>query len=892
MFKLSLPLSKVNNNSNSSSHEENTTAAVDRVGLSTDTTTTTDASNRNNEHIITSTANSSSSSNTTATNGITIPPVSLSNLISATISSSDNNRDDDMSYDDDEDFKDYETLSNHRKSEGTTTNNNTFFSSISFDTDPIPIENMSKLIGSSPSTMATTTTSEKSTFYTSNIKMFECFDAVSSKSSSDKVWKRDFQTKPLHTLVSNMNHHEGTTTNLSSCSSQFNTTSCYIVLHLYHHSHSAMSPQSNKPALSNDESRDETNFKLLEQLFTVGSLECTSSQMTDCAFTPRGLEYPFASTRLDSQHNTKYLFDLYVWYGKESSEFVKSRTIERALNLESLLHQPHAVEQLFHSGKPQSFYDLVLNKTDVGNSATTTPSSETSALSSLSSSSVLRHHLLSRIRAMMKGTPQKSSRHLFEELTLLSPDETFNNSDVDKLGTLLQLRKRPMAGVSKDEEHDSLESPRKKERTQLSPLNTRDVEHVEEPKVLSGRELAKACHYVCSKITDFLFLGSAAVAQDKKKLNENGITHIINSAASVYCDNYFPNDFTYYSLSLYDDPNESIIGSFYGVIEFIENAIKNGGKVFIHCQMGVSRSCCLTISYMMWKYKMSFARALDDVKQKRACCSPNAGFLVQLTQWETILGLNEKARKEPKSYLYRISPLNNFYAIHKELVPKLCHNTKNLDSRTCFLLQTKYDHCFLWIGSKSTNELQQAAEKFIGVLKSYSPIVIKEWIRIHEGQETEEFNQAMDTLEIDPRRANNTSEYPDLKYLQMTHEEAMDLLRQLRNVDKTADLEAEKELKEYKNGTLFSFEDGKFSEFDYFDSEDIADDMCYVMLPENEPKILVMIGYDVDLGDDSVDDKGEEIGELFIEWKKLPADTSIQVCEEDDPEFFRYFKNG
>ncbi|KAG2372855.1 hypothetical protein C9374_013135 [Naegleria lovaniensis] len=326
MFKLSLPLSKVNNTNS----EEG--VAVDRGTSSSDTTTTT----TNHEN-----SNSTSVPSSTTSNGITIPPVSLSNLKTVISSSSDNNNDTSYDDDDEEDIKDYEIFSNGKSARGTTTNSSSasFFSSISFDTDPIPIEAMSKLIGSSPST------GQDATLYTSNIKLFECFDATSSshKNSSDKVWKREFKTRPLHSLVSS-------TISSSSRSSQFNTTSCYIVLHLYHHSHlnSTTSPQqSNKhafPFATIDESstRDETNFRLLEQLFTIGSLD-GSNGMTDCAFTPRGLEYPFASTRLDSSQHNKYLFDLYVWYGKESSEFVKSRTIERALHLESLLQQPHAV---------------------------------------------------------------------------------------------------------------------------------------------------------------------------------------------------------------------------------------------------------------------------------------------------------------------------------------------------------------------------------------------------------------------------------------------------------------------------------------------------------------------------------------------------------------------
>ena len=68
-------------------------------------------------------------------------------------------------------------------------------------------------------------------------------------------------------------------------------------------------------------------------------------------------------------------------------------------------------------------------------------------------------------------------------------------------------------------------------------------------------------------------------------LQTNRITHIVN-AAKVACDNYFPKDFEYCSLNLYDSPTQSIIGLFFYVIKFMNEAIKNGGKVYVHCYAG------------------------------------------------------------------------------------------------------------------------------------------------------------------------------------------------------------------------------------------------------------------------------------------------------------------
>jgi protein tyrosine phosphatase len=139
-----------------------------------------------------------------------------------------------------------------------------------------------------------------------------------------------------------------------------------------------------------------------------------------------------------------------------------------------------------------------------------------------------------------------------------------------------------------------------------------------------GAEQVAYYRKICSKIRENFFLGSDYIARSKEILQENGITHIVN-AAKVACDNYFPKDFKYCTLNLYDSPSQSIIGLFFSVIKFIEDATKNGGKVYVHCYAGVSRSSSIVIAYLMWKEKTNCRALLENVKTKRAVSSPNAG---------------------------------------------------------------------------------------------------------------------------------------------------------------------------------------------------------------------------------------------------------------------------
>jgi len=88
----------------------------------------------------------------------------------------------------------------------------------------------------------------------------------------------------------------------------------------------------------------------------------------------------------------------------------------------------------------------------------------------------------------------------------------------------------------------------------------------------------------CSMILDeFLYLGGDLVAKDLEKLKENGITHVINCAAD-YSANYCEKDgIKYLPFHLKDHVRENIECCFYEVIDFMETAKKEKGRVYIHC---------------------------------------------------------------------------------------------------------------------------------------------------------------------------------------------------------------------------------------------------------------------------------------------------------------------
>ena len=73
---------------------------------------------------------------------------------------------------------------------------------------------------------------------------------------------------------------------------------------------------------------------------------------------------------------------------------------------------------------------------------------------------------------------------------------------------------------------------------------------------------------------------------------------------------------------------------------FIDDALENGGRVFVHCSIGKSRSSTVVIAYLMHKFGWSLPEAFQFVKKRRTQAEPNPGFLAQLYQYGSELDFN------------------------------------------------------------------------------------------------------------------------------------------------------------------------------------------------------------------------------------------------------------
>ena len=91
---------------------------------------------------------------------------------------------------------------------------------------------------------------------------------------------------------------------------------------------------------------------------------------------------------------------------------------------------------------------------------------------------------------------------------------------------------------------------------------------------------------------------------------------------------------SYVRVNVNDEPSANLSPWFDGVSERIEKALSSNVSVFVHCQMGISRSSTLVMAYLMRYQHLTLHDAYRHTKEKRPKVEPNIGFWNQLLAYE------------------------------------------------------------------------------------------------------------------------------------------------------------------------------------------------------------------------------------------------------------------
>ncbi|KAM4608016.1 dual specificity protein phosphatase 13B-like [Polymixia lowei] len=155
-----------------------------------------------------------------------------------------------------------------------------------------------------------------------------------------------------------------------------------------------------------------------------------------------------------------------------------------------------------------------------------------------------------------------------------------------------------------------------------------------------------------------IYIGNEVAARDKATLHGLGITHVVNAAHGtkgpgpglcfyVNTGPRFYRDMSvdYYGVEADDAMGFALSPFFYPTARYIRSALAMGGRVFVHCLMGVSRSSALVLAFLMIVEGLRLKEAVAAVRPHRDIC-PNPGFLQQLRSLDMSLERERRRRRE------------------------------------------------------------------------------------------------------------------------------------------------------------------------------------------------------------------------------------------------------
>jgi len=140
-----------------------------------------------------------------------------------------------------------------------------------------------------------------------------------------------------------------------------------------------------------------------------------------------------------------------------------------------------------------------------------------------------------------------------------------------------------------------------------------------------------------SLVAPRLFVGDKFAAASQQLLTQRNVTHVLNCTDQ-------PNELegqlgapTYLRLGLLDSIADTprIQGALAEGVAFIRHALEvSSGCVLVHCHRGISRSCMLTMAYLISAEQRSAESAFESIRGQRHCCDPNFHYWCAIKEWE------------------------------------------------------------------------------------------------------------------------------------------------------------------------------------------------------------------------------------------------------------------
>ena len=167
--------------------------------------------------------------------------------------------------------------------------------------------------------------------------------------------------------------------------------------------------------------------------------------------------------------------------------------------------------------------------------------------------------------------------------------------------------------------------------------------------------------YISEILPNKLYLGSLSGLQSTKIMEKYHIERVLSV---IDCPmNYPKNIKKSKSFKVNDCEDEKIENYFEECFHFID---EEETPIFVHCQMGVSRSATIVIAYLMYKGN-SLRQSYELVFNKRPIISPNNGFWYSLYKYAKQHNDNDASRFIYENWKYSSIERKNPNASDKEV---------------------------------------------------------------------------------------------------------------------------------------------------------------------------------------------------------------------------------
>ena len=128
-------------------------------------------------------------------------------------------------------------------------------------------------------------------------------------------------------------------------------------------------------------------------------------------------------------------------------------------------------------------------------------------------------------------------------------------------------------------------------------------------------------------ITDQLAVGALEDVQSPQSLQTAGIDLVLSLVPDVTVDAVRQ---VYLPVTDREPLADDIIE---GALALMEREIANGGRVLIHCQMGISRSPALAVCYLRHALGLSLSQALIAVRRARPSAMPHPALMTSVLEF-------------------------------------------------------------------------------------------------------------------------------------------------------------------------------------------------------------------------------------------------------------------